>query len=158
MATSAISAIYDALYNMDVTVNDTTPTPYALTGTPNKGNSADTPMRLLLAVDGSGDGKSIDFKTLGTPGVNDTIEMTWALTDLMLWKPMAQGQGVRSVASDLIAYAAAYVNAIRTNRNLTTRASVVNLRITPGVFEYPAGSGSYYYGVQSVLTILEIVS
>jgi hypothetical protein len=161
--TSAISAIYTAVESMTVLVGSDTPTVYGLTGIPNTVASANLPCRILLDLANAGEGQSMNFFTINS-GISGggAQYIDWQIDDLMLLLPLAQGIGNKQVSSNLIAYCGAYIDACRTNRGLvntsTNEANITNLRVAPGVYNYPNGSDTFYWGVRAELTIREIIT
>lgn len=130
-----------------------TPTVRDLDDLRNSESSAGLPLRLLLPVSQL-DGNAFTFQTYCGAG-----ELTWNITDLMLWRTMAQGIGLTDAAEDLVLYAAAYASMVSEMRNglpenLNT-VDLTNARIQPGVFEFPKGSGVRYLGVECTLTFTE---
>lgn len=160
--TSEISAIYTAIENMTVTVNNATPIVYGLTGIPNSLANANLPCRILLDLANAGEGQTMDFRTVGS-GINGGGKqyVDWQFNDLMLYLPLALGTGNKQVTSVLVAYLGAYIDAARANRELVntanSSASITGLKVTPGVYEYPSGSGSQYWGCMTAITVREII-
>lgn len=152
---SAIDSIYTAIKNISVTVGSVTPTAYGLTGLPNQIASADLPARLILAVGGAlaTGQQAVQFYTLS----DYKYGAKWQINDLMLWIPQEQGRGVAQVAQSLVQYAGAYLDAVRTNRDLTALASIEDMRAEPGLYEYPQGSGITYFGCMATVTVQEWV-
>ncbi|MCA0455644.1 MAG: hypothetical protein LCI00_16835 [Chloroflexi bacterium] len=161
--TSEIVAIYDTVEAMTVLVDGMTPTVYGLTGIPNGVVNADLPCRILLDLAQGGEGESMQFVTVNS-GIGGGGEqyIDWRINDLMLLKPLGLGIGSREVTQALIAYTSAYIDAVRSNRNLletdNNSASFTNLNVTPGTYEYPAESGHFFWGVMATSTIREIIS
>ena len=155
---SAISAIYTAVEAMAVTVSGITPRVYGLTGLPGSVAAADLPARIILDLANASEGQTMQFFTVNS-GISGggAQYVDWQINDLLLWKPEALGRGVKDVATDLIAYCGKYIDAVRTNRNIGTAATFTGLRVSPGVYEYPASSGVFYWGVMASSTIREII-
>lgn len=125
--------------------------------------AAEMPVRLLLPVSML-DGDEAQFATYGDGGA----ALQWRVTDLMLWRPLAQGMGLTDAAEDLVLYAGAYADAVVTMRNGLSSAAedgpldeglyevdLVTAAIRPGVFEFPRGSNRHYLGVECALTFEE---
>ena len=162
--TSNVSGIFSALDAAPITFTfrnqQKTPTIKTLSELPNTINgAADLPMRLLLSMDGVGEGQSIKFTTLnsGTEG-GGNLEVQWQVTDLMLLIPQAQGSGFKDVADTLVSYMGKYVDMVRNKRNLTEGISITNVRLSAGTYMFPGEGGTLYFGVQAILDLLEIVS
>lgn len=161
--TSAIVDIYSAIEGIEVLVDGAAPFVYGLTGIPNTVASADLPVRVLLDLANAGEGQSMQFHTVNSGiGGGGAQYIDWQISDLMLLLPEAQGLGVKQVAETLVAYTGAYVDAVRDNRELVDEAlnsaSFTALRVSPGIYEYPAESGNRYWGVMATSTIREIIS
>lgn len=130
-----------------------TPTVRDLDALRNSEPSAELPLRLLLPV------SQLDGSAFTFPTYCGSAELTWNITDLMLWRAIAQGMGLTDAAEDLVLYAAAYADMVLDMRNglpenLNT-IDLTNARIQPGVFEFPKGSGVRYLGVECTLTFTE---
>ncbi len=161
--TSAIVAIYTAIENLTILVDSKTPEVFGLTGLPNTVASAMLPCRILLDLANAGEGQNMEFVTINSGisgGGSQVIEHQ--ISDLMLLLPLGQGQGNRQVGVALVTYYGAYIDAVRANRTLvdtpTNDANIAGLRCSPGVYEYPVGSGTFYWGCMTNLTIKEIIA
>ncbi len=119
----------------------------------NSAASAELPLRLLLPV------SQLEGNAFAFPTYCGSAELTWNVTDLMLWRAVAQGFGLTDAAEDLVLYAATYADAVLTMRDnlpeTLNAISITNARIQPGVFEFPKGSGVRYLGVECTLTFTE---
>lgn len=161
--TSAIVAIYTAIEDMTVLVGTKTPEVYGLTGIPNTIASANLPCRVLLDLANAGEGETMQFHTINSGiGGGGAQYIDWQVGDLMLMLPEGQGIGNKQVAQTLVAYTGAYIDAVRNARDLVdsddNSASFTALRVSPGIYEYPAESGNRYWGVMASATIREIIS
>ena len=154
---SVILSIYDAIAAISVTVSGTTPTVYDLDELKDSYKSADLPARLLLpvGVDAPADAREGQFIALGS-----TTRTRWRITDLMLWKMAGRpGTGLDAVAEDLVAYAGAYVEALRSNRGLGLSTVVIDAwQATPMVVEWPDGSGNAFFAVKCYVDVIEVHS
>lgn len=151
---SRLVDIFEALAEMPVAVNGAVVNVYGLDTLPNSVAAAALPARLLLPLGTRSEGRSVSFATFGQNGV---VVPQWRITDVLLYKPTAQGRGLNDVAPDLIAYMAAYVDALRATRTLAG-ATIVDAGLEPGVWTYPVGGSKDYYGVEATLTLKEIVA
>ncbi|MCA9940554.1 MAG: hypothetical protein KC418_18075, partial [Anaerolineales bacterium] len=107
----------------------------------------DLPRRLLLppgANEGSG---VVEF----TPLTFSQIQVTWRITDLLLWQAQGQGQGIAEVLPNLTAYIAAYAEMLRSLKRPTSRTAVTGFSPAADVYEWPAGSNQWYWGVRCVV-------
>lgn len=116
-------------------------------------SSAELPVRLLLPVSAL-EGTNTEFITYC-----NTMTATWRVTDLMLFRPLAQGMGLQDAAEDLVLYAAAYTAALPglryALRDDENTFDLTSTTMQPGVFEFPRGSGTRYLGVECALTFTE---
>jgi hypothetical protein len=154
---SQVTAIYQHLAGMELTIGDKTPAVYSLASLLQKVETAQLPARLLAVTGGRSGGQDGQFQTLRT-----VLTVRWQLTDLLLYKPEAQGRGLSDVAAQLVAYAGDYLEAVKANRKplpagVRSTAQVMAARVTPGVYEWPERSGTWYFGVECVLDIDEIL-
>lgn len=150
----SLSAIYSAIESMAVAVDSVTATVYGLANMPDSVETAHLPMRAIVTSGGNTQGQSMRLATFGTP---PGAQMTWAIQDLMLYKPVGQGAGLKEHNTVLVAYVDDYLTALRTSAQLTSAALTTDARLEPGVYEHPPGSGAQFLGVMVTLTIEEIV-
>ena len=148
---TSFTSIYNAIGALSVSAVSVTPTAYYGSTLTNWTPSANLPVRLLLADEQTG-GTFIEFID-----ADDNVTMQWQVSDMMLWKPVAQGQGLHEVTPDQIAYMDHYAAALKANRTLglgsLVRVSGANIRAAK--IEYPAGSGTVYFAVRCVVTVTE---
>jgi hypothetical protein len=89
------------------------------------------------------------------------VTASWAVSDLFLLETAAQDIGERVQAPVLVSYCAAYARAIgqlwRFLSAPTTNTATITARVSPGMVQYPDGSGVYFYGVRVDLTIEELI-
>ena len=158
--TSQLLNFYSDLDGMTVTYLNkdsvsTTPTVYSLSEIPASVETAHLPCRILLPV---GQGQS------GTPNAmiirSPNVTAQWSITDLFLLETAARDAGLNIQAPVLMAYVVAYVDALSIKFNPVhtsyTNAYITSANITPGMYEYPQGSGTWFYGVKSDIVIEEI--
>lgn len=149
----SLSAIYSAIETLSVAVNGTVATVYGLADMPDSVETAHLPMRAIVTSGSNTQGESMRLATLGTlPGA----QMTWAIQDLMLYKPVGQGAGLKEHNAVLITYIDDYLTALRSSAQLTSGALTTDAKLEPGVYEHPPGSGAQFFGVMVSLTIEEI--
>ena len=153
---SEITSIYDALEAKSVTTtNGKTPDVYDLGELKNSIHTSDLPVRLLLPVgdDTRGEGREGAFISIGT-----TMVINWVVNDLMLWQPLGQGEGLKEYAPELVDYCGKYLDMTRTFKCPTTNSSLEGVYLSPGIYEWPMGSGVMYAGVLCQLTIKEVLN
>jgi hypothetical protein len=160
MTISILSTIYSQLASMAVTYTDAAaasvnPTVYSLATIPGSIQTEHLPCRLLLSI-GQGGGQN-NLRILDGAGV----VASWSITDFFLLEASAQGEGLHIQAPVLISYCMAYARALAAQFRFlsapSTETRTVSARILPGVFEYPAGAGVYFYGVKVDLTVEELL-
>ena len=149
---SRISDIYAHIAAQPVRVGRVTPTAFALSDLPNVIESAHLPCRVLVPTGsrlGSGSYERVGFGPSGVATVD------WQVTDMLLWRAVAQGQGLKDIAATLIAYAGAYAEMTRSLHY--AQWNVTNLALTAQVIEWPQGGERLFDGVIATLTITEIL-
>jgi hypothetical protein len=107
--------------------------------------SAAAPIRVLMPMRLSGD--PFEFVALGK-----TSKTTWRIVDLLLIKPVSQGDGIKSEGENMVAYAENYHDTLRSKRSPTSSSHVVGATINTGVFSWNQVD---YYGVECVVTVDE---
>ncbi len=151
---SQISAIFTALAGQSVTAAGETPTVWSVDDLRNV-EPADCPVRLLLPGGWRSEGAEERFVALG-----NTVTVPWRVVDLCLWRPVGQGLNkVGDTIPDLIDYAAAYVEMIRSFRSPTAQSNVAAVMVDiPPLVEWPIGSGRWFFGVEVTLQIEEVIT
>lgn len=155
---SVISTIYANIKALAITAGGQTPQVFGLANVPNSLASAELPCRILTALQGNFEGQEMRSETISgdNPATGNQQNIIWQITDLLLWLPQGQGRGPRDVTAELVEYAAAYVDIVRANRLIGTRATVENLSPQVGIYEYPQQGSTPYYGCRTVWTIREL--
>jgi hypothetical protein len=160
MTGSILLNIYDDLEAMTVTyVNksggNSTPSVANLDEIPASVATADLPIRILLPI-GQGAGGTNNAEILRGAGV----KASWTITDLFLLDTAARELGPYIQAPVLLRYVAAYAEALGKQFQFlegdSTLSLTINASIVPGMYEYPAGGGTWFYGCKSDITIEEI--
>lgn len=156
---SAILEIYDLIESMPVSYVDkngatVTPTVYNIDNAPNSFQTAQLPCRVLVALGDNGQSMSLDI------GPGSEVTAGYTLSDIFLLETVARSEGPYIQSPVLMRYAKAYADAIAQywqypsqieNQVLTTTAT-----ITPGRFNLPVGSDTWFYGVRCDFTISEL--
>lgn len=154
---SDLVTIYQAFRDMSVSVGATTPSVYTLGTAKDWAEGADLPLRLITISSPAELSAAGQFIALGT-----LSSITWRVSDLMLWAEAGSGSGSGDYMENVLSYAGGYVEALRGKRGPASagsnQAHIVGQTITPGVFEYPAGSGRSYWGVECVIDVEEFLS
>jgi len=155
---SNLRGLYTALAAVDVTFakEDTasiTVSAFDVSAIPNSIPSEILPARFLLPVNGRGEGLEAVWMAANVT----SAEIVWEITDLMLWQPVAQGRGLIDVAADLTRYIDDFELTFRAQRLITSGFDIMTMRFTPDVFDFPAGGDTSYFGVETIMTIREII-
>jgi len=157
---SVIRTIYSTLASKTISVTNSvaygtkTPPVFDLDALPDYVDSAKLPCRLLLPFGtAKAEGRDVHFIALG-----NTNKVTWRVIDLLLWRQVEEGIGVNSVAADLMTYCAQYIAMLRANRSLVAQTVIKSVNLTPDMWEYPLGSGIFFWGVECALDIDEVLS
>ncbi len=110
--------------------------------------SAAAPIRILSPLNSPTD--PFSFIALGK-----TNKALHRIEDLLLIKPVAQGDGIKSESAHIVNYAQAYRTAMQDNRSPTAASHVIGGSITPGTFDW---NGVSYFGVRCVVEVEEFQS
>ena len=151
---SNFRTVFTNLAALTITVSSTTPQAFDLNAIPPDVNPAKLPCRILLPFGAEAEqGHAFTF----TEFLNSqAAEATWHITDLCLWATVGAGRGLQSYAATLASYAAAYLEVIRTNWQIAAYCQIVGATFGIGAFEYPGGSGQYYFGVECKVEVQEL--
>jgi len=149
---SVIEAIYTAIASERVSVHGVCPVAYTGSTLPNTVESARLPCRLLVPTGSRLGQGSYQRGTMGPRGIA-TID--WTLTDMVLWRSVSAGQGLRDIAGTLVAYCGAYAEMTRLLGG--PGWTVTGLGMTAQIIEWPQGGDRWYDGVVCTLTITEIL-
>lgn len=88
-------------------------------------------------------------------------DVKWNITDLFLLETVAREQGGHILKPVLKRYEVAYIEAVQKQWQIvhgwSTETLGLSVSMKAGKFEYPAGSGTWFYGVQCDATFDEIV-
>lgn len=160
MTYSILLDIYNDLEGMTVSYLNksgvaTIPTVYDLDEIPASVQTAQLPCRILLPI-GQGQGGSPNVEILRGAGV----KAQWSVTDLFLLEAAARDAGLYVQAPVLMRYVVAFTEALGVKfqfvHGANTNSLTLSASVIPGMYEYPAGSGAWFYGVKADITIEEI--
>ena len=115
-------------------------------------NADQLPLRILLPPGADGNTAVADWNML----TFKNAQVIWRVTELMLYRPIAQGGGLANVWSLLTDYVARYVSTFTTGRKLGT-GTVDGFEAQTAVLEWPRGSGNKFHGVQTTLLVSETI-
>jgi hypothetical protein len=91
-------------------------------------------------------------------GFGNSYEALRTIDDLLLWRSILEVPSFSDVVMPLMDYMAMYEEKWVTNRQITPNAFIETVKpFTAGVFKYPAGTETQYYGVLATLIIRENV-
>lgn len=150
---SAIIAIFNGVAAQAVSVGAITPVVYNLDTLPAALVPAQLPCRLMLPLEAKIEATTGQFLGFGTIST-----VTWRVTDLMLWATALTGAGIHDYALTLVQYAGAYVDMLRRIRAPASITRITNWSAQPGRFQYPLRSGRWYFGVECMIEVQEILS
>lgn len=148
--------IIAAIAGIGVTTDSITPTVYY--GATLKQGGDNAPMRVILPSDVDSAQRGVRFATVGSGGV---MSVSWSISDLFLMQNTKTGSGLNQVATTLVRYAAAYVDALKNKQSLITGNNAITIEAVTfniGGFQYPAGIEAWYWGVEVRYQVKEIVS
>lgn len=149
---SQIATIFTTLAGAAVTAGSIRVTGYTQATLKNNVTSIDLPVRILSLMHEGQAG--VTHRTFG--GTKMALAFEWTMTDVCLWQSVGHGLGLAELEPELAAYMGGYADWIRAN-GTTNKWSITGCALTPGLIEYPAGSGNLYFGVTSNLTIYEVI-
>lgn len=111
--------------------------------------SAQVPIRILTTV-GESTGRDFGFIALGK-----LSKIVWVIEDLLLMKPQAEGDGIKSMSSHTIAYVDSYITALRNLRSPAAGSHVLAANFKPGTEVW---GDTRYFSVRATLEIEEFQS
>lgn len=151
---SQIKQILSTLASASVSAGATTVTGLAQ-GTL-KVSGLECPVRVLTLLRESG----VQVASF-TYGANAAMKAVWTVHDLLLWRPVGLDTELADLEGALTDYMAGVIDWARANRTPGSSAgakAVIEVQsMTPGVFEWPTGSGNQFYGVDTALTVYEVI-
>jgi len=157
-----LRALYSAIAGMEVSFEAEadgaiiTPTAYDLHKLFNTIDTTDLPARVLLPVSDMGDGSGLEVMSAGNSLIFGQIN--WQVVDLMLLAAVGQGRGMVDYLADLVRYASAYTDSIMTTRTMATGTTLQAFQPSPGIYQWPAGTDHYYFGVECSMSYRELIN
>lgn len=152
---SKLRGIYKAIEGTNIELNGKTVKCRGLDNFSIVVNTANLPLRLLLPVGSNANGRNLSVISADHTGRS----AVWLIPELALLAPVAAGQGLEEFAGDLVDYVVLYERAILDRRADFADQGffITNMALDTGMFEYPAESGKFYFGVRSNLTVQELI-
>ena len=115
---------------------------------PNALNTADLPLRMVLA--GEPDEAGAEAVAVGWQQVR------WTVHDIMIYKPVNLGSGRKEFKPVLHEYASNYLNTVGKARTVGVGRFIETIATDVADIEYPGGSGDMYNGVIVTLVVSEV--
>lgn len=150
---SELLNIYAAFAGATVTVGSTAIGAYALNQLPGAIPASDLPKRILLPF-----GRRPSIETVELP-VQGYEKARWRIVDLMLWKPVGEGEGPSVVAVPLVQYKVAYIDMVAglalpggVNQN-----EAISIQFLADVIPWPGANSTEYWAVEAVTTVEEFL-
>ena len=109
-------------------------------------HSMSLPIRILTTT-GENEGRGFAFIALGK-----LSKVVWVIEDLLLIKPVAEGDSLKTMSPYLISYCDSYITKLRDLRGPTSNSHVMAANFKPGVFEW---GDNRYFGVNVTVEIEE---
>lgn len=153
---SQISQVYTNLAAVAVTVGSITPTAYLPDALPKTLDTAQAPCRVFDPSFGP-DAAQFSFIAHG----DKLADVLWTIHDILLWDAIGQDRGPLAVASTLVSYCGAYLDAMRSARPIVPGQQLELQLIEPEIsfgLEWPRGTGRFWYGVVMRLTVYEALT
>lgn len=152
-----LHALIDVIKDMSVSVGNVTPTVYDVDQARGYSQRSALPLRYITPFS-----ESPMVGAVAEFGIGNTSEITWTITDRLLWRLLSGGIGVDDVSDDLVIYLDNYIDAARalqdwstvnTSNDIQVQGIVVTIR---EAINFPAGSESWYVGADAIWTITEV--
>lgn len=153
MPSSRLREVYKSIEEATIQVGTTVVRCRGLDNLDTKVNKANLPLRLLLPVGATASGRNLIINTADGSGRSGL----WTIPDLMLWALSVSGQGLEDYAGVLVDYCVEYERTMLSRRTDHLGWIHNNLAIDTGMFEWPLGSDTWYYGVRALHTVTELI-
>lgn len=144
-ALTALTVTYTDESLVSVTVAN-----YGIQSSPSSMPSANVPAR-LVGVLRSGANSVLTYIAAG---VSESGRVVHSVGELALLMPVGLSRPVDEWP-DTMRYTDAYTALIQANRSIYANCEIEQVSLQRGMFEYPSGSGEYFYGVETSLQIIE---
>ena len=122
----------------------------------NNYDNPDTPVRLLLPF-GGGENMSAELMEPDeTFGPN--VSIRWTFSDVMLWRHVPFGEGLKDSAYDLREYTNAYMTAAYAmeQTGITDRLTLESVRVQVSeALNFPEGGANFFIGAVATWTLVE---
>lgn len=149
MSASAIDTIMQAIHDLSVKY-DADVTPYV-----RDYDEAETtlapetaPTRIITIIpDLSGDTNFV--------GIGTTVTVRWTILDRLWLKPVAAGRGIKDESHHVVAYAAAYANAVKSKRAPSGQSHFAGMTFSSGIQTW---GETEWFCVDIYLTVEEVIT
>ena len=141
------------LAGVTVTAGAVTPTVRYLDTITESVEPASLPVRLIVPTSDIGGTESPSGEPMGACGTGAGASVEWHIGDLLL----IEAEPLRRIGENqalVVDYMDAYTDALRQTRTLGG-AVVQSWALNPGMYEWPTGSGRWFYGVLATVIVRE---
>lgn len=144
----ALSDVYDAIADFNVTVNAKTPTVYKPGTTPEQVHSANLPCRIIMPMHSPAEGAQTRVRTFG-----GAVEQILELEDVLLFESVSRGDSLGSKVADLTGYVDTYKAAFSTRHKVSESIWIKYAKFQKTILTYPEGGDTEYLSVIFTLTV-----
>lgn len=153
---SQILASYDAIADMELVVDGKEVRGFRPADLPNAITTAQLPVRLLTPISRFANQTGITGTTWNVSGGSNVNRVDWQVVELFLWEAVNQNVGLRAMSQPLLKYCVTYLDTLAAGGlALPVNSIVTNVTFRPDVVEYPIFSGHGFYGVVTILSLME---
>jgi len=154
---SNLRSINDAIANLSVSYtseagSSTTPTGTDINEIPTSVGSADAPIRLVGVTTEGGNADGMSFDAAETDA-----EYEHSIVELCLIENVGLSR-LRDELPDQQRYSDAILGTLVSNRGIYTNCDITGAAATRSVYEWPPGSGEFWYGVLTTIAVREFSS
>jgi len=149
---SQIETIFDNIAALTPAYGNTTPKVWNIDDI-HEDASLVVPRRILMVTESPAD--PFEFVALGK-----RASITWRITDRLYVAPANETGGMPRWHGAMLRYIASYTTAALNSRSVgaaSNPAHIVSLTSEAGTYDWPVGSGQFYYGVNIELEVQEII-
>ncbi|MAH47069.1 hypothetical protein CMI37_14675 [Candidatus Pacearchaeota archaeon] len=152
---SNLRLVNDAIANLSVSYTaeaggTITPTGTDINEIPTSVGAADAPIRLVGVTTEGGNTDTMDFSATTT-----NVEYTHSIVELCLIENVGLSRRMDELP-DQQRYSDAILGALVSNRGIYTNCDITGAAATRRVYEWPPGSGEFWYGVLTTMAVREV--